>query len=140
MSSRVRDGLSRRSLQVLLVVTGVALAAALLIARLPHPVAAVGTLDQCLWGWPVVVFEGEDWRDSLPGAFRANAQRQIPVVEWPSGMRFDEVAGSLLDGQGDAVFRKGDRVRVKGTFVETDGDPSPCYYTLGVKVETIAAP
>ena len=35
---------------------------------------------------------------------------------------------------------KGDRVRVKGPLIEVHGDPSPCYYTLGMKIEEIADP
>ena len=124
----------------MLLLGGVLLAAALVASRLPRPVASLGTLDQCLWGWPVVVFEGEDWRDALPDNLRAYAQRQIPIAEWPKGMRFDEAAGALLDEHGDALFHKGDRVRVKGSVIEVHGDPSPCYYTLGVRVEEIASP
>lgn len=135
--SRLQKGLSRWSVRVLLVVVGIALAAGLVIARMPRAVAAEGTLDQCLGGWPVVVFEGEDWKAALPDDARPYAQRQIPVAEWPSGMSFDESAGALLDGRGEPVFRKGDRVRVAGAIVETHGDPAPCFYTLGVKIDTI---
>lgn len=138
--SGVRRVLSRRSVQAVVIVVGVALVGAFVVARLPRSISAVGTLDQCLWGWPVVVFEGEDWKAALPDNLRAYAPRQIPVAEWPVGLRFDETAGVLLDGQGDAVFRNGARVRVAGTVVETQGDPAPCFYTLGVKVETITAP
>ena len=55
-------------------------------------------------------------------------------------MRFDEAVGALLDAHGDALFHKGDRVTVKRSLIEVHGDPSPCYYTLGVKVEEIARP
>lgn len=41
---------------------------------------------------------------------------------------------------GDHVFRNGDRLRIAGTIVETQGDPAPCFYTLGVKSDTITAP
>jgi hypothetical protein len=54
-------------------------------------------------------------------------------------MRYDETAGALLDAEGETVFRRGDRVRVNGTIVRTGGDPAPCFYTVGVKIETIAA-
>ncbi len=123
-----------------LLVAAVVIAVALVVARLPRPVVATGTLDQCLGGWPVVVFEGEDWKAALPDDIRPYAQRQIPVADWPSGMRFDEAAGTLLDGQGAAVFRNGDRVRVAGTIVRTQGDPAPCFYTLGVRIESLTAP
>jgi hypothetical protein len=138
---RVRQGLSRRSVVTLLVIVAIAIAATgLILVRLPRPVDAVGTLDECPGGWPVVVFEGEDWKAALPDNIRPYAQRQIPVADWPSGMRFDRSAGALLDRHGDLVFRKGDRVRVAGTIVETQGDPAPCFYTIGVKIDTITAP
>ena len=140
MIRRLREGLSRRSVQAIMILAGVVLAAALVIPRLPRPITAVGTLDACKWGWPVVVFEGDDWRAGLPDDLRAVAPRQIPIAEWPSGLRFDETSGKLLDEKGDAVFRRGDRVRVSGTIVRTSGDPAPCFYTLGVKVESIGVP
>jgi hypothetical protein len=133
-------GLSQRRVQAFLVLVGLLLAAALLVPRLPHPVASAGTLDQCLGGWPVVVFDGEDWKGALPDDYRSYAPRQIPIAEWPSGMRFDEPEGALFDAHGAALFQKGDRVRIKGSVIEVHGDPSPCYYTLGVKVEEIASP
>jgi hypothetical protein len=30
--------------------------------------------------------------------------------------------------------RNGDRVRIEATVVAVHGDPSPCYYTLGLKL------
>jgi hypothetical protein len=140
MTGRVRHALSQRRVQAVLVVVGVVVAGALILPRLPRPVSGFGTLDQCLWGWPVVVFEGEDWKGALPDPIRPYAQRQMPIASWPTGMRFDETAGALLDAQGNAVFRKGDRVRIKGFVIEVHGDPSPCFYTLGVQVDEIASP
>ena len=124
----------------ILLVAAVVLAVALVLAGLPRPVAATGMLDQCLGGWPVVVFDGEDWKAALPDEIGPYAQRQMPVADWPAGMRFDEAAGALLDAHGAAVFHKGDRVRVAGSIVRTQGDPAPCFYTLGVRVESITAP
>jgi hypothetical protein len=144
MTARLRERLAQPRVQALVVLLGVLLAAAVIVPRLPHPVEGVATLDQCLWGWPIVAFEGEDWRAALPNSiaeeYRAYAQRQTPVVEWPNGMRVDEAAGVLLDAQGHAVYRKGDRVRVAGTIVETSGDPAPCYYRVGVKIDEIGPP
>jgi hypothetical protein len=144
MSARLSECISQFRVQALAVLLGVLLATAVIVPRLPRPVEGVAALDQCLWGWPVVAFEGEDWRAALPisiaEGYRAYAQRQTPVVEWPTGMRFDETAGVLLDAQGQAVFRNGDRVRVAGTMVETSGDPAPCYYRVGIKIDEIGPP
>ncbi|HLO36586.1 MAG TPA: hypothetical protein VK194_10905 [Candidatus Deferrimicrobium sp.] len=140
MTGRLRVGLSQRRVQVILVLVGVLLVAAVILPRLPRPIAEVGTLDECLWGWPVVVLEGEDWKGALPDSLRAYARHQMPIAAWPSGMRYDEAAGTLLDARGDAVFHKGDRVRIKGSVVEVHGDPSPCFYTLGVNIDEIASP
>ena len=137
---RLRAGVARHAVAALLVAAGVVLVAALVISNLPRPVAALGTIDQCLWGWPVIVFEGEDWKAAVPDNRGPYQQRQIPVAEWPKGMRYDEAAGLLLDQAGAVVFRKGDRVRVNGSIVRTSGDPAPCFYLLGVKIDTIAAP
>lgn len=140
MTRHLRDGLSQRRIVGLLVLGGVLLAAALILPRLERPVAGVATLDQCHWGWPVVAFEGETWRSALPDDVRSSAPREIPIVQWPSGLRFDEAAGALLDAQGGVVFRKGDRVRIQGSVVEVDGDPAPCFITIGVKVDAITTP
>jgi hypothetical protein len=122
------------------VVIGLVLAAAVFISRMPRPVSGTATLDECLGGWPVVVFEGEDWRVAMPDDLQAAAPRQIPVAAWPSGMRFDEAAGTLMDANDEVLFRRGDRVRLDGAIVRTTGDPAPCFYTLGVQVEQISAP
>ena len=137
---RLRSLRPSRSILVITVLAGVLLVAALVLPRLPRPLAAVGTLDQCYWGWPVLAFEGEDWKDSLPDERRASAPGSIPIASWPTGLRFDEDAGVLLDAGGEPVFRKGDRVRIEGSVIEVHGDPSPCFYTLGVKVDAIAVP
>jgi hypothetical protein len=131
---------ARHAVPMVLVVAGVGLVAALVMSALPRPVAAIGTIDQCGGGWPVIAFEGEDWKAAMPDDARMSAPRGIPVSEWPKGMRYDESAGALLDADGMTVFRNGDRVRVRGSIVRTSGDPAPCFYLLGIKVETIAAP
>src|SRR5262245_46761699 len=139
--NRLREGLSRPSVRAILVIVGISIVfAVFLLARMPRPVAAVGTLGQCLWGWPVINFEGEEWKAALPDGARPYGPHQMPVADWPSGMRYDETAGALLDERGEVVYRKGDRARIGGTIVGTGGGPAPCYYTLGVKVETITAP
>jgi len=137
---RVRGWFSRGRLQTAVVLVAVVVAGALIVSRLPRPVAAVGMLDQCLWGWPVVHFEGEDWKQAIPDNLRAYPPAYVPIAEWPSGLRFDKSAGALFNSAGDRLFRKGDRVRIEGSVIEVHGDPSPCFYTLGVKVEAIASP
>ena len=137
---RMRRAWSQGRFQALIALVLVSLAVAVILPRLPSSIAAVGTLDECFWGWPVVAFEGEDWKGALPADLLAIAPRQIPIAEWPSGMRFDEAASALLDGRGDAIFRKGDRVKITGSVIHVHGDPSPCFYTLGVKVEAISSP
>jgi hypothetical protein len=119
-------------------VVGGVLALVFVFAR-PHPVAAVATLDECFWGSPVVAFEGEEWRSAVPDNLGASAPNQIPVASWPIGMQYDAKADVLLDSRGDVVYRKGDRVRVAGTFVRGSGD-TPCYYTVGVNIESITSP
>ena len=118
------------------------LALALIVPRPPRPVAAFGTLDQCYWGWPVVAFEGEDWTRALPDYIldHPHPPGYIPVAQWPEGLHFDEPSGTLLDAGGDALFHTGDRVRITGSIMEVHGDASPCFYTLGVRVEEIATP
>ncbi len=128
--------LSRRRLWVVLIV-GALVATALILPRLPRPVAGAATIDQCQGGWPVLVFEGSDWRKALPDNLQAGPPRQIPIARWPNGMHFDEPTGVLLDIRGDVALRKGDRVTIKGSVIEVHGDPSPCYYTLGVQVDEI---
>jgi hypothetical protein len=128
--------LSQRRIQTFLVLVGVLVVAALVVSRLPRPISGAGPLSQCVGGWPQVAFDGEDWRHALPDG----APRQIPIAEWPSGMRFDETSGSLLDANGSAIFRIGDRVRLRGSVIEVHGDPSPCYYTFAVKVAEIGSP
>jgi len=120
--------------------TAVVFTAVVGLTRLPRPVATTGMLDQCLWGWPVIVFEGEDWKSALPDEIQPHPQRQMPVAEWPTGFRFDETAGAVLDSEGVPVFHKGDRVRVVGTIGRTEGDPAPCFYTVGVRIESITVP
>jgi hypothetical protein len=121
-------------------VVGIVLAVALIVSRQPRPVTGTATLDECLWGWPVVILDGEGWRAAVPDDLGPNAPRQIPVAAWPPGMRYDEATGTLLDANEEVVFRQGDRVRVNGKIVRTSGDPAPCFDTVGVQIEQIAAP
>lgn len=138
--SRLREGLAQRPVRAFAVVAGLFVVGALILPRLPRPIAAVGTLDQCVGGWGVVAFEGDEWKDALPDHLRAHPPAYIPIAALPNGLSFDEASGVLFDARGETVFHKGDRVRIRGSVIEVHGDPSPCYYTLGVKVEEIASP
>src|SRR5215217_4423915 len=101
MSGTPRGMISRRRLvHVLVVLAGIWLAATLILARLPRPVAAVATIDQCAGGWPVLVFEGEDWKNALPDDLRRTPPYEIPIAEWPPGMLFDQSTGSLHEENG----------------------------------------
>lgn len=140
MSIRSLRRFVRRHLATVLVGVVAIAIAAVVIRGLPRPVAGFASLDQCLWGWPVVAFEGEAWRDAVPDGLGAVAPSTIPVASWPRGLRFDEGARALIDEAGAVVFRSGDRVRISGSMVRTSGDPAPCFYTVGVNVESITAP
>ena len=137
--SEVPAGWSGRRVQVLVAAAAVLLIVAVLLLRLPRTVTATGTIDQCLGGWAVVRFDGEAWKAALPDDLRAYVPGYIPVAEWPSGLSFDEAAGTLVRVNGDEVLRTGDRVRIRGSIVDVHGDPSPCYYTLGVRIEEISS-
>jgi hypothetical protein len=132
--------MSPRRVLVILALIGVSIAAVLILSRAQRPVSGMATLDQCYWGWPVVVFEGEDWKDALPAELRAYPPGEVPIAEWPDGMQFDEATGELRDANGVALFHTGDRLQIRGTVIGVHGDPSPCFFTLGVKVEEIASP
>jgi hypothetical protein len=56
MTARLRERMSQPRVQALVVLLGVLLAAAAIVPRLPRPVGGLATLDQCLWGWPIVAF------------------------------------------------------------------------------------
>jgi hypothetical protein len=124
----------------LAVPAGVLLAASivLVLVHLPRPISGIAALTQCS-GWPMLAFEGEGWTSAFPGD-PASVPRQVAIAGWPGGMRFDEASGVLRDAQGDAVFRSGDRMRVKGSVVQVYGDPSPCWQTRAVSVEEVTSP
>jgi hypothetical protein len=129
-----------RHLQIALGLVAVAVALALMLLRVPITVSGYGTIEQCSKGWAVIELEGEDWRAALPDDLQPYGDRQFPVISWPAGMHFDEAAHLLLDADGDPLFRTGERVRVRGTVVEIHGDPSPCYYTVNIRVAEIGRP
>jgi hypothetical protein len=75
--------------------------------------------------WPVIQLD-------------AGAERYLPVAAWPTGLRFDLATGQVLDASGGVAMRAGDRVAVSGSIVDVHGDPSPCYFTRGIELDSIA--
>ena len=128
LAAQVRGRLRQPRVQAVLVLAVIAIVAVLIVLRLPRRFEATGTLDECHFGSPVVVFDGGD-----PGG-------EWAVESWPGGLRYDGQAHVLLGANGEALFRRGDRVRVKGSIVEVHGDIAPCFQGVGVQVEAIAAP
>jgi hypothetical protein len=98
------------------------------ISRLPPHVDGVAALGTCAIdrGWPVVLLD-------------SGAERYLPVARWPSGLHFDLATGELGDASGRTVLRSGDRVLVTGSIVDVHGDPSPCYFTRGIEIDSIAS-
>ncbi|HUP55736.1 MAG TPA: hypothetical protein VM408_09540 [Methylomirabilota bacterium] len=122
----------------MLLAVAVAAAVAFILPRLPQPVGGVGTLDECaLMPAPVVVLDGDSWRQALPESARAGAPGMLPVAAWPDGLRYDDATDTVRDANGTVRFRRGDRVRIAGAIVEVHGDPSPCYYTRHVRIDSI---
>jgi hypothetical protein len=105
--------------------TGIAIAAAFLIWTLPERAQGSGTLDECSnYRWPVVIVDGgEDY--------------YLPVIAWPAGLDYDDEAHVLRDSAEVVVLRRGDRVTLSGSVVDVHGDPSPCYYTRGIRLYSI---
>jgi hypothetical protein len=99
---------------------------ALVLTRLPKQVDGTGTLDGCALdrGWPVVLLD-------------AGSEPYLPVSTWPAGMTYDLAERVLVDASGRTVVSRGDRILVKGSIVEVHGDPSPCYFTRGIRIDTI---
>ncbi|HET6745007.1 MAG TPA: hypothetical protein VFH90_04070 [Candidatus Limnocylindria bacterium] len=106
-------------------VIGVAVAAAFLVWTLPDRVQGSGSLDECSnYEWPVVILDGGE--DSY-----------LPVISWPAGLRYDEEGDVLRDTADGVVLRRRDRVTLSGSIVDVHGDPSPCYYTRGIRLYSI---
>ena len=120
---------------------GVAIVVGLFVWPPPRPIAAAGTLDECSFHWPVIELDDAAWHVAFPRLDESSAPRQLPVLRWPAGLRYDEPGDALLDAQGQIVFRAGDAVRFRGTIVDMSrGDIPPCFFVLGVDVESIAGP
>ncbi len=113
--------------RVIVVIGGILLAGALILPRIPRQFEATGTLDECSWGWPIVVFDGPDPKE------------QWTVEEWPTALRYDMEGHALLGADGQSTAQ-GDRVKVTGQIIEVHGDIPPCFQTMGVRVEAVVAP
>lgn len=99
-------------------------------------VDTIGTLGTCFTGEPVVVLDG-DWQDALPADARDASPGYVPLAIISSGWLYDQSSGELRAPNGQVRARNGDRIRVRATVVDVQGDPSPCYYTLGLKLSDL---
>ena len=98
------------------------------ISRLPPHVDGSATIGVCPIdrSWPVIRLD-------------SGAERYLPVARWPTGLHFELATGEVVDASGQTVLRSGDRVRVTGSVVDVHGDPSPCYFTRGIEIDSIAS-
>ena len=96
------------------------------ISRLPPRVDGAGTIRVCPIdrNWPVIQLD-------------AGAERYLPVAAWPSGLSFALATGQVVDASGRVAARAGDRVVVTGSIIDVHGDPSPCYFTRGIEIDSM---
>ena len=100
-------------------------------------VDTTGRLELCeITHEPVITLDG-DWQRALPAS--ATQLGYVPVATVMSGWDFDAATGAIHAPNGDVRAHVGDRVRVKAIIVEVHGDPSPCYYTLGLGLADLRA-
>lgn len=107
-----------------LLIAAVAMPVVVLFALLPTRADGAGTLTECYWGDPVVALDG-------------GSEHYLPVAHWPDGLSFDHNRHAVIDGLGREVARVGDRVVVSGSVAEVHGDPSPCFHTRGIRIESL---
>ena len=92
----------------------------------PTRADGVGTIDECLWGYPVISLDG--------------TSPYLPVMRWPAGLTYDYDLHVVVDASGRTVIHQGDRVVVRGTIRDmTGGDIPPCFVTYGIDLESIAS-
>jgi hypothetical protein len=95
-----------------------------LFALLPMRADGAGTLRECYWGDPVVALD-------------VGAEHDLPVARWPDGLAFNHDRHAVIDGSGREVAHVGDRIVVRGSVVDVHGDPSPCFFTRGIRIESL---
>jgi hypothetical protein len=95
------------------------------IATRPTSVDGTGTLSECYWKSPIVSIDGGD--------------PYLPVAAWPDGLRYDYEDKAVVDTSGQPVIRLGERVALKGTIVEVNGDIPVCFYTRQIRLTSITA-
>jgi hypothetical protein len=107
-----------------LLIVAVAMPVVVLFALLPMRADGAGTLRECYWGDPVVALD-------------VGAEHDLPVARWPDGLAFNHDRHAVIDGSGREVAHAGDRIVVTGSIVDVHGDPSPCFQTRGIRVESL---
>jgi hypothetical protein len=96
------------------------------LLRIPERADGAGTIDECLWGYPIVTFD-------------APTTSYLPVLSWPVGLTYDHDRRVLRDASGQTVATTGQRVVVRGTIRDLRGtDIPPCFAGRGIDVETLA--
>jgi hypothetical protein len=98
--------------------------AVVLFALLPTRADGAGTLQECYWGDPVVVLD-------------EGLEHYLPVANWPERLSYDHDRHAVINASGQEVARVGDRVVVRGSVADVRGDPAPCFYTRGIRIETL---
>ena len=118
----------------LVLVAALIIAMVVLVRSVPRAVEGSGTLDECEFGWPVIVLTDE-WDAKFPGD---QDPYYLPVMSWPEGTAYDEETGEFRDLDGGAQFSLGDKVSVAGSIRNMEGgDIPPCFLTRGIDIDEI---
>jgi len=108
------------------------MAAALAIVALwirPVSVDGEGRLGACQDGTPFILFDDGT-------SFYDGKRTYLTLVGWPEGMRYDNVRRGLYE-DGTRIVGLEERLSVKGTIIDTPGDPGPCWNTIGLRVDSL---
>jgi hypothetical protein len=95
------------------------------LLRIPQRADGTGTLDECLWGYPIVTFDG--------------TAIQLPVMSWPTGLAYDADRHVILDAARQTIAMTGAHLTVRGTIRDMRGaDIPPCFASRGIDIERLA--